>query len=151
MKTLKLILYFIWELPQNIIGAILLLIVKIFKLYYKETEVSPWIIFDKDRFFICCKDFGVSLGFFIFWRDSTDCRDHEYGHSLQSMMFGILYLPVIGLVSFIRATYVWFSLTFISSKLTYAEQYHLGRKLTKWYYSGFPEDWADKLGEVERG
>lgn len=149
MKTLKMILLFIWELPQNIIGAILLLVVRIFKLYRKETIYSPWIVYEKDRLFIECKDFGISLGFFIFWRDSTQCANHEYGHSIQSNWWGWFYLITVGLISFARATYVWFRYK-LAENLSYSEGYHLTRELTKWYYTGYPEKQADKLGGVNR-
>ena len=52
-------------------------------------------------------------------------------------MLGPLYLPVVGLPSISRAAYA----------LVYREV--TGRQWTR-YYDGFPEDWADRLGGVQR-
>lgn len=44
---------------------------------------------------------GVSLGLFIFTGEdcTRDTKDHEFGHCLQSLILGPLYLPVIGIPS----------------------------------------------------
>jgi hypothetical protein len=78
---------------------------------------------------------GVSLGFFIFLGEGHDraAISHEYGHSLQSLLLGPLYLPVVGVPSFIRAT-LWMLL----------------KKPEAAYYKGYPERWADRLGKVDR-
>ena len=55
---------------------------------------------------------GLSLGPFIFLHGSADLKQaptsvnsgllvHEYGHTIQSLILGPLYLPVIGIPSFI--------------------------------------------------
>ncbi len=51
---------------------------------------------------------SVSLGLFIFVSKEGVCSDkrliaHEYGHCVQSMILGVLYLPIIGLPSVIWA------------------------------------------------
>jgi len=78
---------------------------------------------------------GVSLGFFIFLGEGHDrtAVSHEYGHSIQSLLLGPLYLPLVGVPSFIRAT-LWL----------------LFRKPEATYYRGYPERWADRLGTVDR-
>ena len=99
-------------------------------------------------------DGGVSLGLFVFSREMTDTdaearlsrfKDyrtaemlfrHEYGHSIQSLILGPLYLPVIGIPSFI-----W------SRKKSLARM--RGERGIS-YYSFFSEKWADMLGGVKR-
>lgn len=81
---------------------------------------------------------GLSLGLFIFV--PTDCSVeisekisvHEYGHTLQSLLLGPLYLLVIGLPSFI-----WFLLYPINKK-----------KKGISYYDFFIEKWADVWGGI---
>lgn len=55
---------------------------------------------------------GISLGPFIFAADDTKMKSpqarramaaHEFGHTLQSLLLGPFYLPVIGLPSFLWA------------------------------------------------
>ena len=80
---------------------------------------------------------GLSLGLFIFI--PVDCSKkiseklsvHEYGHTLQSLVLGPLYLPMIGLPSFI-----WYLMYSMSKK-----------KKGNSYYDFFIEKWADVWGE----
>lgn len=131
------VLLFLWELPQNLAGVIVLLAVML-KKRVKHIE------FDRNRCFIQ-SDVGVSLGWFVFWtlgRESGSFalpaynREHEFGHSIQSRLLGPLYLPVVGVPSALRALY--------------ARRYRKKRK-SAWtrYYLGFPENWADTLGNVD--
>ncbi len=114
-----------WELPQNILGALVLLLLW---LLGKVTKVT----IEKRRLFIVVP-LGVSLGWFIFYTGREQNRLHEAGHSLQSRMVGPLYLLIIGLPSFTRACY---ALLFNRIK---------GRRWGK-YYLGYPEKWAEELG-----
>lgn len=122
------ILWFLWGLPQNIIGLILFLI------YRKKRNVA----IHKGRY-ICqtgIKGVGaVSLGFFIlFFEEYKDSYlrvlKHEYGHTIQSKILGPFYLIIIGLPSLI-----WAGLF---------NKYRQKHKVS--YYSFYPERWADKLG-----
>ena len=132
MKAIIMVLRFIWELPQNILGSFLWL-----SLRHKITKVE--VI--HNRFFIHIPNFGMSLGSFIYWSKSDNAVilinenniEHEYGHSIQSIFFGPLYLLIIGLPSILR--------------VLYGSIYYLIKK-TKWqkYYKGYPEKWADELG-----
>ena len=84
-------------------------------------------------------NFDISLGSFIFWSRSDSAiivicnnnRAHEYGHSIQSLIFGPFYLLVVGLPSIGRVFYgiIFYAIT-----------------KTRWqnYYSGYPENWATK-------
>jgi len=79
---------------------------------------------------------GISLALIIFinerYSGDINLVKHEYGHSLQSIYLGWLYLFVVGIPSIIRA-FIW-------------RKYKLeGKK----YYSGYPEKWANRLGGVK--
>ena len=122
---------FIWELPQNVLGILVWVVVRhtILEATHKH-----------HRLFFQVPNFGVSLGSFVFWSDfegaavqNLDNKVHEFGHTLQSLYFGPLYLLVVGLPSLSRVAY---------GVLYYA------LKKEKWlgYYAGYPERWADDLG-----
>lgn len=128
---------FIWQLPQNLLGIILLT-------YLRARKRNISISYERNRCFIK-GGLGISLGFFIFWfplarprePSAYTCnKEHEFGHSLQSLLFGPLYLLVIGLPSASRALYARYY------------QSSTGRWWPR-YYSGYPERWADSLGQVD--
>ena len=74
---------------------------------------------------------AISLGNYILARDDMDIsvRLHEKGHQIQSLYLGPLYLIVIGIPSILR----------MLIKIIF-------HKDNAWYYSGYPENWADNLG-----
>ena len=131
----------IWELPQNILGAIVKKVCKAeYCLTYKDAKVYTWNISG-----------GMSLGKYIFAPFTYDGESyyindiryfnyhaeelikHEYGHTIQSKYLGWLYLLVIGLPSLIWAQcFQWYWL-----------------REGKSYYDFYPEKWANKLGGVE--
>ena len=84
---------------------------------------------------------GVSLGIFIFItsnikkEQASESRlvNHEYGHSLQSILLGPLYLLIVGIPSM-----VW---------NMFFKNYR--RKHNIDYYSFFVERWADKWGKIK--
>lgn len=125
-----------WELPQNALGLAFLGLLKV-------TGRKAELELDRRRLFVETDGVGVSLGWFVFWtRDvgpsllpATRCRDHEYGHSIQSRLFGPLYLLLVGLPSVSRVIY---------------SQVHFRRTGRVWphYYRGWPENHADWLGGV---
>jgi hypothetical protein len=136
LKFLILPFLFTWELPQNLLGMVVYAIMmNRKKIINTEKEAH--------RLFIETPNTGVSLGWFIFWTADgnrfphlkNDCRMHEYGHALQSVMLGPLYLIIVGIPSLSRVAY---------SKWYY-KKYGRGWRN---YFSGFPENWADKLGGV---
>jgi hypothetical protein len=80
---------------------------------------------------------SMSLGRFLFLHESYRPGDrallaHEYGHTIQSLILGPLYLFVIGLPSLL-----WAGLPIFQR-----------RRLIKHisYYSFYPEKWANALG-----
>jgi hypothetical protein len=121
-----------WELPQNTVGLALLILAG------QRVEQKEKL---HKRFFIRWKGFAISLGYFIFWIDHIHLNDgkqctnkaHEYGHAIQSMILGPLYLPLVGIPSVMRKTYgAWY--------------FAMHRSAWKNYFAGFPEQWADQLG-----
>lgn len=93
---------------------------------------------------------GVSLGLFIFIPKQRAVRRsvspeevkerlvvHEYGHSVQSLILGPLYLPVIGLPSII-----WAGAPCFCEKRSRG---HIS------YYSFWTERLANRLGELSTG
>lgn len=124
---MKKFLYTLWELPQNLVGWFLRLILK----GEQKKSIGGITVYFLESF-----SGGISLGNTILL-DSTDSHTvkHEYGHTIQSHYFGPFYLLVIGLPSII-----WAGL--------------YGTKLFPYtkngYYRFYTEKWADKLGGVER-
>lgn len=89
---------------------------------------------------------GVSLGCYVLLGDySMDCieiKDHEWGHTRQSLLLGPLYLLLIGIPSGLGNLYDrWFHTP--ERGWSHEESY-------LWYYSQPWEKWADKLGGVKR-
>ena len=133
MNTLKEILFYIWQLPQNILGLFVMLFV--IPHYSKEKYKGiTYVISEK-------MSGGISLGnYVILSKDyknkniSSKTWDHEYGHTRDSRIFGPLYLIVIGLPSLI-----WAGLYGKIIKPT-----HNG------YYNFYTEKRADRLGGVNR-
>lgn len=135
-----LIILVLWQLPQSIIGILLLVYVKAMRNIMK-------IEFSRKHFFIR-SGFSVSLGLFIFYIPSVKIvgktgidydinKEHEYGHGIQSQLLGPFYLLVIGLPSLLWATYI----------LLRNMKTNHSRDL---YYKAYTEKWADKLAKIER-
>lgn len=124
MKILKSILLYLWQLPQNLLGLLFLLVLT------GETRHRLGNI----RFYFL-KSFpgGITLGEYIIvgTRQQLHVR-HEFGHVRQSRMLGWLYLPVIGLPSVLWA---W-----LGDRIAPGKSYY-------WFYT---ERWADRLGGVTR-
>jgi len=126
MKGLLKVLLWLWQLPQNIIGWVMLKCTGDC-LHSRYGEIWYWYR----------KGFpgGVTLGEYIFLGTKRKLTVmHEYGHVRQSRMLGPLYLAVIGLPS-----------------LVWAWLYGGVVKRSRNGYYKFPtESWADRLGGVRR-
>lgn len=123
---MKDVLLYLWQLPQNLLGLLLVAI------YRDDAE----IYFRGERVFISSKiRGGISLGRYVIVSEryymEPSSIPHEYGHALQSRYLGPLYLLIIGLPSFIWA--IWWN----------------SRRGVE-YYAFYTEAWADKLGGVKR-
>ena len=127
MKKILEALLYVWQLPQNLLGILLVAI------YKPENSYA----FNRARLYYSTRmTGGISLGRYIIvrsvFKDYTGRLEwHEYGHCRQSMFLGPLYLPVIGLPSILWAAIF---------------RAGFGRS----YYEFFTEAWADKLGGVDR-
>ena len=145
---MKTVLYFImqciWGFPQTFLGLILFLTnIRKEHFLFHGAVVSEW----KYRS-------SVSFGLFVFISKDFFKKDisevhsgeinnqvvaserllvHEYGHTIQSLVLGPLYLLVIGLPSVL-----WASLPYYDKKR---------RKENISYYSFYTEKWADIWGE----
>lgn len=127
------IIKWIWQLPQNLIGIIVILFNKLFGgvEIYNYNGIKYYILKHVN-------DCAVSLGDYILL-DSDRCIHsktikHEHGHQMQSLKLGWLYLIIIGLPSAIGN--LLFRIKWIKNKYNYYNQ--------PW------ESWADKLGGVIR-
>ena len=122
---IKLLLY-VWQLPQEIIGYFLVLILK-----GKQSKFGIIGIYTVPNLFHS----GISIGDYIIFDSRIELSEidvlHEYGHQLQSRFLGPLYLLIVGIPSLIGNIYS-----------------RIKKKDEKWYYSRFPENWADRLGGV---
>ena len=123
-----------WGLPQTLIGsAVYLMHRKDHHFDYNGARVTVW---DKDS--------GVSLGKFIFvpsrrrgsrTHEEADrfLIDHEYGHTIQSLILGPAYLLLVGAPSL-----AWNRLPYFARKR---------KKTGRSYYSAVFERTANTLGK----
>lgn len=122
----------LWELPQTLLG---------FAVFLTQIPRQRKLELIHGRVFVRAQTFGISLGKFVFWSDRFNDpagrrpsnKAHEYGHCIQSIIFGPLYLITIGIPSVSRGAYKLF--------MRRARGVHWPH-----YYNGYPEDWADRLG-----
>jgi hypothetical protein len=130
---MKKALLWLWQLPQHIAALIfwcaLFLTGQLAKPYASPLHPNEIIV-------VWLPHFGLSLREYIF----IGVKDiegktiaHEKGHTYQSHFLGPLYLLVVGLPSITRNIYS-----------------RIKHKDSKWYYSAWPENNADKLGGVVR-
>ncbi len=124
---MKAILLYLWQLPQNLLGLLMVFIMK--------PEISHG--YHGRRFYYSTRmKGGISLGRYLIIETNLETffarkALHEYGHSRQSALLGPLYLAVVGLPSLLWA-FFW----------TPSSKYG--------YYDFYTEAWADKLGGVHR-
>lgn len=131
-------LLWIWQFPQNLIGFILTR-----KCETKGFRHSIWN--DKIDFYFKRNFNSVCLGDFIIIdytlcgkARSTQTVYHEWGHQRQSKMLGWFYLLVVGLPSVVLD--LW-------DRRFHKNWTYDHRQM--WYYTKYPENWADKLGGVQ--
>ncbi len=133
MSFFKEILFWIWQLPQNLLGLFMLL------WYRREKEYHRF----NGRVFYYTKEMpsGISLGNYIIMNreDKEDGMKHEYGHSIDSRRWGPLYLLVIGIPSLIGNIYD----RIFHKNWKYSDSY-------EWYYNQPWEKSADENGGVDR-
>lgn len=126
-NTAIMVLLFIWQFPQILVGWIV-------SLFYK---VDNKVVY-KDKTIRVCKRFpgGISLGNTIIVSRYPNSKEtwstvkHEYGHTIQSKWLGWFYLFVIGIPSLLWAL--------------------IHKPSMGSYYNFYTERWADRLGNVQR-
>ena len=116
-----------WGLPQTLAGFIIFLVFRKYPHYnYHGAIVTEWN-----------SPNSVGLGMFIMLsRDHYGKKRllvHEYGHTIQSLILGPLFLLIAGLPSF-----AW-------AELPQASKYRKDKNVS--YYQVYPENWANRLGE----
>ena len=118
----------IWGFPQNLVGVILALSCRSCpRGRYRSCTVTYWN-----------QRGSMSLGNYLFLgSDDPQVFVHEFGHSIQSAILGPLYLPVMGLPSFI-----WCNLPVCR---------RLRRDKGISYYAFYPESTANYLGMLATG
>lgn len=135
LKTEKRILLYLWMLPQNLLGRLVLFVCRKNKIFMERfNECDVYAIESKLLS-------GGSLGKYIFLNsvfvpDRDKFREavkHEYGHFRQGKIFGFFYLLAIGIPSLLN--------NLAARK---------NKKVFDRYYLRYPEKWADKLGRVRR-
>jgi hypothetical protein len=138
------LILWLWQFPQNFLGFI----------FTRFADTSTTVnVFDSKIgsvpvWYMPLFRSGVSLGDYIILdnvyitcpaNELSRIVSHESGHQKQSLMLGPLYLIAVGFVS--AARNIW-------DRLFHGKWD--GQKRTEWYYGGWPEKQADKLGRVER-
>ena len=159
------LLQWTWGLPQNLIGLMLLPLLRCEERFRFHGALVTR--FKKNR--LLSQKGAFSLGTFIYipaeWGNEQSRRIavHEYGHSVQSLILGPLYLPLVGLPSVIWAG-VWAGSKRLVSG-TAAEEtpsrvrrapsaaklQRARRTAAARYTSHYPENWANALGEYATG
>lgn len=127
-KPLYTLLQYTWGLPQTLLGSAVYLAHRKDKHgKFGNAKVTYWNGPE-----------GLSLGKFIFVpAKGTSLLDHEYGHTIQSLILGPAYLPLVGLPSLL-----WNRLPYFRNK-----RKNTGRD----YYSVIFEKTANKLGDRFKG
>ena len=117
-----------WGIIQNVLGYFIFFFLYLKDMnrdiyMYKGALVTEW-----------ARPTSASIGMFIFMGiDDERVLVHEYGHCIQSMILGPLYLPFIGIPSLVWCHHP--SLRRLRKKGTYR------------YSSFYTEKWANHLGE----
>lgn len=129
MDWIKKILLYIWQFPQNLLGLLVLLIMKPVE-FIRDTGYAK--VYSSRRM-----SGSISLGqysciSYVSSKNEKTIRHEGIGHARQSRMLGPLYLVVIGPPSIL-----WAALHNIVAP----------RKSYYWFCT---EKWADRLGGVER-
>lgn len=127
------VLLVLWQLPQIIIGLIMLAIFRNKTTYTNPNNgVTVWNINCNHAFGNACFSTGPMI--------ITCCKDvdedtlkHETGHSAQSLRLSWLYHIIISIPSICL---YWYR--------------RIKKKDKEWYYDHFPENWCEKLAMTDR-
>lgn len=132
---------FLWQLPQAILGYILLFIYRkgIVNILEAGSGGDSLLYSISDVYIVRGFPTGISLGPVIIV--SPECTglttiNHERGHSIQSLVLGPLYLIVVGIPSMTMA---------LLSTFLYRRGHS---KFLSRYYLRWPESQADRLAGI---
>ena len=130
-KFLYILWQYTWGILQNLVGGAIYLFFRLrgcehFR--YQGALAVVWTI----------QAGSMSMGRFLFFypdyqKEGHRLVSHEYGHTIQSLILGPLYLPLVGLPSLI-----WASLPALEKR---RQEKHIS------YYDFAPEKWANRLGD----
>lgn len=119
-----------WGLPQTLLGfAVFLWCRRSSRSFYHGALVTEWK-----------RNTGLSLGLFLFvprGKTGQEFLVHEYGHTIQSLFLGPLYLFLIGIPSAIWCNLSWCD--------------NMRKKKELSYHDLYTERWANRLGERTTG
>ena len=122
------IIWWLWSQPQTLIGYIAQMLIIAFDKCTLMNYNGARLVFTGSKWG------AISLGKYIFLCQEMftkkEYETHEYGHSIQSLYLGPLYLLVIGIPSILRAFYVT-----------------INPKSATTYHNFYTEAWADALGK----
>jgi hypothetical protein len=134
-NAMKKFLLFIWQLPQHLLALALIKVCREYEWmdnYWPNRVIKVGLIPN-----------AVSLGQYILYPvDESHWNTvilHEIGHSRQSLIFGPLYLLMVGLPSITRN--LWDS---------FAHRKWTSQQRNAWYFGGWPENDADRRAGVVR-
>ena len=122
-----------WGFPQSLLGLIYRLVYKNCpRTEYRGTIVTHWP-----------KSGSMGVGMFLFLGTNGGAEHkaqvlvHEFGHSVQSLILGPLFLPIMGIPSFL-----WCNLPYCR---------RLRKEKGVSYYRFYPEATANRLGAWATG
>lgn len=133
-RFLRLFVAFIWEIPQTLLAYSMIIYFRL------RGELVSTFEYRGIRYWSVKPRMGaISLGANVIISEAYNnllmfnaTVKHEFGHTIQSLMLGPLYLLVVGLPSITRA--MNFHPTTVAGCMS--------------YYAVYPENWADQLGGV---
>ena len=117
-----------WGFPQTLIGYIVYLICRKYpRETYRNCIVTRWGLKS-----------SMGMGMFLFLgTENPQVRVHEFGHSVQSLILGPLFLPIMGIPSILWCNIPYFR--------------RMRKEKGVSYYSFSPESTANKLGAWATG
>lgn len=132
-KFLFYLIQWTWGLPINLIGL------AAFAFFAKVRGCEHERFCNSTVTYVPSNFGGISLGTFIFinskrsdeWR--RDTKIHEYGHTIQLLLLGPVWILAVGLPSFVWCNF--------KSCINYRKKHGVS------YYSFYCEAWADSLGQ----
>jgi hypothetical protein len=129
---MKKLLFWIWQwtwgFPQSFVGLIVFLVCsKCPHGWYRGCITTRW----NNRG-------SMGMGMFLFLgTEDSQVRVHEFGHSVQSLILGPLFLPVMGIPSFLWCNIPYFR--------------RMRKEKGISYYRFYPESTANRLGAWATG